>query len=166
MFETPDCTSSGPPSTTWQSLGFRNIPETAASTLWGFSIALSTPDIKTYRVDLFIKGRRSKFFSSKMMTRFFAKDSALCWKWELLYLSPAAQTYFSKPAYNFILSSFLPCPEISQFREGFNKKISQELRMLSSVTINWQITKIVMNDSNGYLWFLYSTLPLAGTEEE
>jgi len=27
------CTSSGPPSTTWQSLGFRNIPETAASTL-------------------------------------------------------------------------------------------------------------------------------------
>ena len=114
MFETPDCTSSGPPSTTWQSLGFRNIPETAASTLWGFSIALSTPDIKTYRVDLFIKCRRSKFFSSKMMTRFFAKDSALCWKWELLYLSPAAQTYFSKPSYNFILSFFLPCPEISQ----------------------------------------------------
>ena len=28
------CTSMGPPSTTWQSLGFRNIPETAASTLW------------------------------------------------------------------------------------------------------------------------------------
>ena len=39
-------------------------------------------------------------------------------------------------------------PFIIEIREALRNKTSQELRMLSSVTINCQITKIVMNSGS------------------